>query len=1004
MRWILTLVGLALVWGVAELFDGGIGGLYVSAAIGAVVVLLQVQKLQRLERQIDLLGAELKRLQATPQAVASAAAAVTASAPDADSIAATDTGTLSSSGPASARSAAAPSIGYTQDEAVPSLTAIEAFDAAGTPAQATVIDDDISAIAATPTTPARPATDERSLHITTSLGASILAWFKGGNTIVRVAVLILFIGVAFLLRYASEHTTVPIEWRLAGVALGGLGLVALGMRMVGQRRGYGLSLQGAGIGIVYLVLFASYRLYALVPSGLTFALLAMLALVTALLAVRQDALPLAALGFGGGFLAPVLVSTGQGSHVALFSYYLLLNLAIAWIANRQSWKLLNVLGFVFTFGIGAAWGAKAYTPEHFWSTEPFLIVNFLLYLYIAVQYTRRLIEQPEAGAMRLPVVDGTLLFGVPIVAFGLQAAMLKDTPFALALSSAAMSAIYLLVGRWLWRIAGRRVVLLIEGMLALGLIFLILVTPLALDARWTSAAWAVQGAGVVWIGLRQRRWWAAGMGLLMQIAAAFCYWLSPLRPADALPFANAAFLATLLLAAAASTSAWLLMRVARREAAGHVEGEAEVRPAWVARCFVPLHWLMLALALVQAWDGGWTELLHTGLSTLDDDMRAALLAAVFAIALELAHRPLHWPALRLPARGAMLLALLFSTGGVLERFGRVMPLWDRYLNGGLIEAIGLVAVGAWLGRRLDRDEGARVGAITDDAVAPATNINAETGAPTRRRNVRDGDLRGLEKLALAWFAMLQGGVIFYLLGAVHVARHLGWTPAAAILPPTLIALALIARASHQAWPVGRHASLHVSGLLRPWLAMLMLSVLAVNAFSDASMAPLPYLPLLNPLDLGHALVLLYALRLSRFAPWPAAMHKPVAIVAAALAFWWLNSLTIRTLHHWAGTPMWFDGALDSGLVQTSLTLLWTITALVTMLFATRRAPTAAARPLWMVGAALLGVVVLKLFVVDLSNVGALARIVSFLAVGGLMLVIGYVSPMPPAARVAKAIS
>ena len=70
--------------------------------------------------------------------------------------------------------------------------------------------------------------------VTSSLGASILAWFKGGNTIVRVAVLILFIGVAFLLRYAAEHTTVPIEWRLAGVALCGFGLAALGLRLVAQ--------------------------------------------------------------------------------------------------------------------------------------------------------------------------------------------------------------------------------------------------------------------------------------------------------------------------------------------------------------------------------------------------------------------------------------------------------------------------------------------------------------------------------------------------------------------------------------------------------------------------------------------------------------------------------------------------------------------------------------------------------------------------------------------------
>jgi uncharacterized membrane protein len=52
---------------------------------------------------------------------------------------------------------------------------------------------------------------------------------------------------------------------------------------------------------------------------------------------------------------------------------------------------------------------------------------------------------------------------------------------------------------------------------------------------------------------------------------------------------------------------------------------------------------------------------------------------------------------------------------------------------------------------------------------------------------------------------------------------------------------------------------------------------------------------------------------------------------------------------------------------------------------------------WFVGAGLLAVVVAKLFVVDLVGVGTVARIVSFLAVGALMLGIGYVAPLPPRA-------
>jgi uncharacterized membrane protein len=71
-------------------------------------------------------------------------------------------------------------------------------------------------------------------------------------------------------------------------------------------------------------------------------------------------------------------------------------------------------------------------------------------------------------------------------------------------------------------------------------------------------------------------------------------------------------------------------------------------------------------------------------------------------------------------------------------------------------------------------------------------------------------------------------------------------------------------------------------------------------------------------------------------------------------------------------------------------LLWTTTALVLMWGSACRAE----RLPWMTGAALLAAVVVKLLVVDLSGSGTVTRIVSFIGVGVLMLVIGYVAPLP----------
>jgi uncharacterized membrane protein len=90
--------------------------------------------------------------------------------------------------------------------------------------------------------------------------------------------------------------------------------------------------------------------------------------------------------------------------------------------------------------------------------------------------------------------------------------------------------------------------------------------------------------------------------------------------------------------------------------------------------------------------------------------------------------------------------------------------------------------------------------------------------------------------------------------------------------------------------------------------------------------------------------------------------------------------------------------LRSMLVQAAFSIFWSVLALCTMLFATRHT----LRALWLTGAGLMAVVVIKLFFIDLSNVGGIERIVSFIGVGLLMLVIGYVSPVPPrAAREGK---
>ena len=261
-----------------------------------------------------------------------------------------------------------------------------------------------------------------------------------------------------------------------------------------------------------------------------------------------------------GFAAPILISTGEGSHVVLFSYYALLNLAIFAIAWHKAWRALNLLGFAFTFVIGTAWGVLRYEPALFASTEPFLVIFFAIYLAIPILYARKR-SQVAQDANRRDFVDGTLVFGNPLIAFALQAALLEGERMPLAYSALALAAVYALLGALLIRRERMRVLGESFAVLAVG--FATLAIPLALSARSTACTFALEGAALVWLGFRQQRRLPRWSGLALQALAAGAFVASltfDAGVADSIAIANGGCISAVLIAGAAFISAWLYVQ------------------------------------------------------------------------------------------------------------------------------------------------------------------------------------------------------------------------------------------------------------------------------------------------------------------------------------------------------------------------------------------------------------------------------------------------------------
>ena len=797
------------------------------------------------------------------------------------------------------------------------------------------------------TAPAAPATPKEP--------SALWRFFFGGNTLVRVGILVLFFGVAFLLKYAADQGLVPIEVRLAGVALGGIALLVLGWRLRHQREGYALMLQGGGIGILYLTVFAALRLYSLVPPTLAFALLAGMAFFSALLAIAQDSKALAITGAAGGFLAPILASTGGGSHVALFSFYAVLNAGILFIAWHKAWRELNLVGFAFTALIGLAWGVDRYRPELFTTTEAFLILFFLMYVAIAVLFALR--QAPKLTHY----VDGTIVFGVPLVAFGMQAAMLKDTEFGNAFSALALAAFYLLLAYVLLAKKRDTLRLLVESFLALGIGFATLAVPLALDARWTSAVWAIEGAAIVWIGVRQKRWLARAFGMLLQPAAGLALWtdMEHMHGVQGLlPVFNSLYLGCVMVSVAAL---FINAYVERWYDAGR-----EGFKGWE----VPVARALFVWGALWWFGGGVQEIERHGRYELQWVIGllffAGSCAAFGALWRRLDWRPARWAALLMPLLMTLVLIGLVMT----NLFARGVP--HPFADYGWVAWIAAFAVHLWV-LRLHEQEGA---------------------AERHARWLSWWHAAGFWLLAIVLSWEIGWQFRHYAEGG-RVWSLIAW----ALVPGVLIAL-FAARSGRLGWPVSAQPRGYLYLGAVPVAVYLLCWIVLVNFKSTGNPAPLPYVPIVNPLDIAQfgALLALAIWYVRVKALDVAGVKLPSTRTALTLLgivlFIALNGVLLRTLHHYADVPFRFNRMMSSTLVQASFSLFWSLLALAAMFFATKRG----LRALWFVGAALLAVVIAKLALIDLSNTGTVARIVSFIGVGIFCVVIGYFAPVPPRAQ------
>ena len=786
----------------------------------------------------------------------------------------------------------------------------------------------------------------------------LLSWLvTEGNIWVCAGVALFFVGFGLLFNYAIQIGVLSLELRLAGAAATGIVMTVFGFRMRERRRNYALILQGGGMGVLYLVVLAATKLtleatgLVILPPPAAIAAMLLLSVFTVLLALLQDFQPLALFAILGGFVAPILVSTGSRDHVALFSIYSLLNLEILLISFKRNWRVLNRMGFILTVGIGIAWGHGSWTPELFGSVQPFLLVFLATYTLISIRVAHRDADLPLSVA-------------TPFSFFFLQMQVAGHITYGMALTCLGLGLWYLCLGAWLLRRGDEYPRVMSRLFIALSLLFSNLVVPYAFESVASSAIWAVEGAFLIVVASRFGNYKALFGGIVLHVGALALYspqfaqsdWMNAANLANPLnSMLSPIFVSGILFAASHLISGFRTTRF-RPSSDGPLHDEWEqwlqniltADGAWVRTV---LSWIFTVQGALWLW---WTiydqipRLGITGFSAFSVVCLAALAGCWMSVRFD-------WRAARFLLVGAFVAAFIWATGNLPYFFHA------GYIGHDVQQALWLNSVVYLL------SIGGALYLLRERAFTFAQKITWFVAVSLG--------------LLLAQQAMAEWGLRF----------NADWGRLFSVLPllGTLLLLSgFFSESVPNAVADCKRSIAASSGLilffnLFPFLTSFTMKGSAVYGL---------FIPLLNPLELWQGAVILSGvLWIKTFSTHPYT-SKGLRWGLPALLFLWINQVAARGTWWRLGEgyfSLW--SVMGTAHYQGVIAILWGVLGLLAILYGQRSRN----RTLWRLGAGLLAVDMFKLLLIDLNRVATLTRILAFLVLGGLFLLIGWAAPLPP---------
>lgn len=219
--------------------------------------------------------------------------------------------------------------------------------------------------------------------------------------LLRVGILAIVMCVAYFLKWSVQRNLIPNTGRVA-ISIGiGISMLVSGMKLLGKKYHIiGQGLLGGGVLVLYFSVYAaSPMMYSLVAVTTAFALMIFVTVTAGLLSIRTNSLLIAVIGIAGGYITPVLMKSSDPNLTILYAYILLLSLGILAISHYKQWRLLNYLGFIFTYSLFIGSMSNYDKTLHFPIAISFLTAFFVIHSSVA--YIYNIVKKKRSSILEL---------------------------------------------------------------------------------------------------------------------------------------------------------------------------------------------------------------------------------------------------------------------------------------------------------------------------------------------------------------------------------------------------------------------------------------------------------------------------------------------------------------------------------------------------------------------------------------------------------------------------